>query len=49
MLKERINKASVRRSPFNSKRERETGKKLYHFKRKRQDKLKIKMKDLFPR
>jgi hypothetical protein len=36
MLKDRINKTpAVRRIPFNPERERETGKKLSHFKGKR--------------
>lgn len=49
LFKERMNKNPERRSPFNSKRQRKTSKKLYHLKRKRQKKFKRKIKKYIPR
>jgi hypothetical protein len=49
MHKDRMNKIPVKRSPFYPDRERETSKNLSHFKGKRQNKFKRKIKNLLPR
>ena len=47
--KVKMNKTPVRRNPINLKRERKPGKNLSHLKRKRKNKFKRMMKNLFPR